>query len=274
MEFFWEMLSLQETMFLLILTGVLIKKLKIIDAAGRKMLSDLLIDVILPCNIVESFLGGMVFPDGFARNCLLAVGLSAVIQLMSIYGSKLLFRKYPREQRSVLSYGIICSNSSFVGLPVARLLFGDLGVIYTSMFQIPLRFTMWTAGLSLFTSVSRKDAFRKLVRHPCIIAVFAGLLLMAAPVSLPGFLDSAVASVSSCTVPVSMFVIGTILADAPIRSMFSKPVLWYTCLRLVLYPLLLCVLLKPLPGHDADQCLYPDDGDARRQHGLYSGGQV
>ena len=26
----------------------------------------------------------------------------------------------------------------------------------------------------------------------------------------------------------------------------SKPVLWYTCLRLVLYPLLLCVLLKPL----------------------------
>ena len=243
MEFFWEMLSLQETMFLLILTGVLIKKLKIIDAAGRKMLSDLLIDVILPCNIVESFLGGMVFPDGFARNCLLAVGLSAVIQLMSIYGSKLLFRKYPREQRSVLSYGIICSNSSFVGLPVARLLFGDLGVIYTSMFQIPLRFTMWTAGLSLFTSVSRKDAFRKLVRHPCIIAVFAGLLLMAAPVSLP---DSAVASVSSCTVPVSMFVIGTILADAPIRSMFSKPVLWYTCLRLVLYPLLLCVLLKPL----------------------------
>ena len=147
MEFFWEMLSLQETMFLLILTGVLIKKLKIIDAAGRKMLSDLLIDVILPCNIVESFLGGMVFPDGFARNCLLAVGLSAVIQLMSIYGSKLLFRKYPREQRSVLSYGIICSNSSFVGLPVARLLFGDLGVIYTSMFQIPLRFTMWPAGI-------------------------------------------------------------------------------------------------------------------------------
>ena len=279
MEFFWEMLSLQETMFLLILTGVLIKKLKIIDAAGRKMLSDLLIDVILPCNIVESFLGGMVFPDGFARNCLLAVGLSAVIQLMSIYGSKLLFRKYPREQRSVLSYGIICSNSSFVGLPVARLLFGDLGVIYTSMFQIPLRFTMWTAGLSLFTSVSRKDAFRKLVRHPCIIAVFAGLLLMAAPVSLPGFLDSAVASVSSCTVPVSMFVIGTILADAPIRSMFSKPLM--EGLERVHLPAAGPVPASAVrtaqtapPGHDADQCLHPDDGDARRQHGLYSGGQV
>ena len=40
MEFFWEMLSLQETMFLLILTGVLIKKLKIIDAAGRDLRID------------------------------------------------------------------------------------------------------------------------------------------------------------------------------------------------------------------------------------------
>ena len=48
MEFFWEMLSLQETMFLLILTGVLIKKLKITDGAGGKMLSGLLMDVILP----------------------------------------------------------------------------------------------------------------------------------------------------------------------------------------------------------------------------------
>ncbi len=137
MEFFWEMLSLQETMFLLILTGVLIKKLKIIDAAGRKMLSDLLIDVILPCNIVESFLGGMVFPDGFARNCLLAVGLSASSKLISnIRQASVLIRKYPRErQRSVLSYGIISSSTNTsalrgcTGVPPRPLLFGDLWAV-------------------------------------------------------------------------------------------------------------------------------------------------
>ena len=32
-------------------------------------------------------------------------------------------------------------------------------------------------------------------------------------------------------------------------------------------------LIKRIQPHD-DQCLHPDDGDARRQHGLYSGGQV
>ena len=246
MELFWEMLSLQGTLFLLILAGVLAKKTGIVSETGRKTLSDLLIYIVLPCNILESFLSGGQMPEGFVRNCLLAVGISAGIQLLAVYGSKLLFRKYPRGEKSVLSYGMICSNSSFIGLPIAHLMFGDLGVIYTSMFQIPLRFTMWTAGLSLFTSVSRKDAFRKLARHPCIIAVFVGLALMAAPIQLPAVLSDALDSLSSCTVPLSMLVIGTILADAPIRSLFSRPVLWYSCLRLVLFPLLIWALLRPL----------------------------
>ena len=246
MELFWEMLSLQGTLFLLILAGVLAKKTGIVSETGRKTLSDLLIYIVLPCNILESFLSGGQMPEGFVRNCLLAVGISAGIQLLAVYGSKLLFRKYPRGEKSVLSYGMICSNSGFIGLPIARLMFGDLGVIYTSVFQIPLRFTMWTAGLSLFTSVSRKDAFRKLARHPCIIAVFVGLALMAVPIQLPGVLSDTLDSLSGCTVPLSMLVIGTILADAPIRSMFSRPVLWYSCLRLVLFPLLIWALLRPL----------------------------
>lgn len=76
MDFFWEMLSLQETLFLLILLGVLVKKLKIIRENGRKTLSDLLIYAILPCNIVASFMGGITLPDGFVHNCILAVCIS------------------------------------------------------------------------------------------------------------------------------------------------------------------------------------------------------
>ena len=48
MDFFWEMLSLQETLFLLILLGVLVKKLRSSAKNGRKTLSDLLIYAILP----------------------------------------------------------------------------------------------------------------------------------------------------------------------------------------------------------------------------------
>lgn len=88
--------------------------------------------------------------------CILAICFSISIQALSVYGSRLVFFRYTAKQESVLSYGMICSNSSFIGLPIAHLMFGDLGVIYTSVFQIPLRFTMWTAGLSLFTVSAEK----------------------------------------------------------------------------------------------------------------------
>lgn len=245
MDFFTNMLSVQLMLFCLIVSGILIKKIGIVSDTGRKVLSDLLINVILPCNIVHSFMSGTQVSGDFLRNCILMVVISALVQVAAAYGSRLLFKKYPRKQKSVLSYGMICSNSSFVGLPIAEALFGSLGVMYTSFFQIPIRFTIWTAGLALFTSVDRKDAFRKLARHPCIVSIFIGLLMMVLPIQLPAFLDNTISAISKCTTPISMFVIGSILADASIRSLFSKSVLYYTFLRLLALPLLVYLALLP-----------------------------
>ena len=245
MDFFTNMLSVQLMLFCLIVSGILIKKIGIVSDTGRKVLSDLLINVILSCNIVHSFMSGTQVSGDFLRNCILMVVISALVQVAAAYGSRLLFKKYPRKQKSVLSYGMICSNSSFVGLPIAEALFGSLGVMYTSFFQIPIRFTIWTAGLALFTSVDRKDAFRKLARHPCIVSIFIGLLMMVLPIQLPAFLDNTISAISKCTTPISMFVIGSILADASIRSLFSKSVLYYTFLRLLALPLLVYLALLP-----------------------------
>lgn len=247
-ELFSSMLSLQLVLFCLIALGLALKKIGMIEEKGRKTLSDLLINVILPCNILHAYMGGVQADGELLKNCLLMVLFSAVLQVIATVGGRILFARYPAGQQSVLRYGLICSNSSFVGIPIAEVLFGDLGVMYTSVFQIPLRFTMWTAGLSLFTSVSRKDAFRKLVRHPCIIAVVLGVVLLVLPVPLPGFLEDTITTVSRCTTPISMLVIGVILADAPVRSLFSPTVLWFSALRLLLFPLLVYVLMLPLPG--------------------------
>lgn len=245
MEFLLKMLNLQFMLFALIIVGIIIKKIGIITSDNRKSFSDLLINVVLPCNIVSSFMGGIDVSDSFFQNCVLAIVLSAAIQLTATYGSRLLFKRIPKEKKNVMSYGMICSNSSFIGLPVADELYGSLGVMYTSVFQIPVRFTMWTAGLALFTDVDRRSAFKKLIKHPCIIAIFVGFFLMLAPVTLPGFLSNTISGISKCTTPLSMFVIGAILADADIKTMFSKEVLYFTFLRLAGFPLLVWLVLKP-----------------------------
>ncbi len=245
MEFILEMLNLQIMLFLLMAAGIAVKKIGIITSENRKSFSSMLINVILPSNIVNSFLSGVEISSELFKNCLLAVILSAVIQIFVTFANKLFFKKVREERKNVMSYGMICSNSSFIGLPVAESLYGSMGVLYTSLFQIPIRFTMWTAGLALFTDVDRKSAFKKLAMHPCIIAIFVGFILMILPFSLPSVMLNTISSISKCTTPMSMFVIGAILADADIKTMFSKDVLYFTFMRLVGLPLFIWLVLKP-----------------------------
>ena len=247
LAFFLRMLELQLTLFLLIAVGIIIKKAHVVTAERQGVLSDIIINVTLPCNTVHAFLGELTISADFLKNCALAVILSALIQLVAIFGSPWLFRRWPRERRNVLSFGIICSNSSFIGMPMAQSLYGSLGVLYTSIFQIPVRFTMWSSGLALFTNVSKKDAVAKLIRHPCIVAIFVGFTLMLLPVKPPALFTDTVDMISQCTVPMSMITIGCILADANVKTLFSPAVLFHTLLRLVLFPLGVYLVLLPFP---------------------------
>ncbi len=243
---FINMLNLQFTLLMLIAVGFFVRKIKIIDERVQSRLSDLLIYVILPCNIVNSFMGDAEISPEFAHNCIYAFIISFVIQLFSTVFGRLLFKKYPKEDANVLAYGIICSNSSFIGIPVVESIYNSVGVMYTSIFQIPIRITMWSAGLSLFTSVEKKDVLKKIVKHPCIIAVVIGVLFMAFNVHLPIFLDNTIGYISKCTTAVSMIIIGSILTETNRNNILSKEVFYYSFLRLIVMPVIVLFILKAL----------------------------
>ena len=244
MGFVWKMLNLQLELLTLILVGIFLRRRGAIDTKVRKCLSDLLINIILPCNIIRSFASGVSISSGFVRNCVLAVVISIFIQIFAIYASKFIFIRYPREKKNVMSYALICSNSSFVGLPVAEALYGSMGVLYVSVFQLPIRFTMWTSGLALFTTVDKKTAWKKLAIHPCIVSIFIGFALMLSPVKIPAFLSESIYAMSRCTMPFSMIVIGAILADVEVKDLFTTDVIYYSFVRLVAYPLFIYLILS------------------------------
>lgn len=246
MTLFSQMLNLQFTLFLLILVGIIMKKKGIITQEGKKSLSNLTVNLILPCNIIHSFIGDINASGQFVKKCFGAFLISLSIQVFSITVGKYFFYKTPAEKRNIFVYGLIVSNSSFIGLPIVDAIYGALGVLYTSFFQIPVRITMWTAGLSLFTHADRKEAYKKLVKHPCIIAVVIGVLLMIFPVQLPVFLENTLEGMSKCMVPVSMLVIGCMLAESDVRHLFDRSVLYYCFVRLAAYPALVYFVLKLL----------------------------
>lgn len=230
------LLDLQIMMFLLMGTGVLLKKRSIITKEGQRVLTDLIVDVILPCNIISAF--ALPFDREILRSGLQILVISIVLQIFCTAVSAFCYRKVPKQQRMILQYATVCSNAGFLGNPVAEGLYGPVGLLYASIYLIPQRIVMWSAGVSYFTeSPSRREVVKKVLRHPCIIAVEIGMLRMLFQIPFPAALDKSISSLGGCTTAVTMLFIGTVLADAGFDGMVSKITAAYAVIRLVLIPL-------------------------------------
>lgn len=232
----WQLFNLQGTLFLMILAGVVLKKIGVLDASGKKTLTDLCVDIVIPCNIIKSFLVG--FQPDVIRACagLLVVGF--LLQILCVVFNKFLFNRYAEQQRKVLQYCTIVSMGGFLGNPVAEGVFGDLGLLYTSMFLIPMRVVMWSAGTSYFVagSTDKKKVIKNVLTHPCLVAVYIGLILMVTQLQLPEMLVSAVKSVGGCNSALTMFIIGTILADVKLTTIINPTTLAFSVFRLGILP--------------------------------------
>ncbi|NLZ76468.1 MAG: AEC family transporter [Spirochaetales bacterium] len=230
--------SLQGQLFLLLAVGAVIRKTGLIGEGAKATLTDLVLYVTLPCSIVLSF---MMELDRFLLSRLLVVlVLSSGVQLFSYLLSRIHYRSVEESRRNVLRYALLVSNAGFMGLPIAGVLFGSFGYIYASIYLIPQRVMMWSAGLALFGDRDQPlgTRIRNVALHPCMVAVYVGFLLMLTSLSLPSFITRTLASLGDSTTALSMLLIGSLLAE-PGRNPFhvDRTLVHFTFLRLLVIPL-------------------------------------
>lgn len=241
-----KLITLQLTMFLLMLVGLFLRKKEIITAEGKRCMTDLVINVILPANIIKSFM--IEFNSTIFMNFLSILLISIGIQVICTFLSNVMYKRESTPRRKVLQYGIVCSNAGFLGNPIAEGVFGSMGLSLASVYLIPMRIVMWSAGVSFFTeSPDKKTLFKKVATHPCIVAVFIGIVLMLTQLTLPGFVTSTIGALSNCNTAMSMLVIGTILAEVDVRTMIDKTLISYCGLRLILLPAIVFAACSILP---------------------------
>ena len=240
---FSGLINLQIMMFLLVIIGIILKKRDIITEEGKNVLTDVVINVILPCNVINSFY--IEFSKEILINGITILLVSFLLQFVCTFLSATLYEKVEKERRTVLQYATVCSNAGFLGNPVAEGIYGSMGLLYASIYLIPQRIVMWSAGVSYFTeSTSKRDLIKKVVTHPCIIAVGIGLTIIIFQIKLPVFLSDTIKSISGCTTAMSMILIGAILADVDIKDMKSKTMWAFSLLRLIIIPLIVFIGCK------------------------------
>ena len=231
-----DLISLQGTLFAMMLIGAWLKKRGIIDENGKRCLTDLCVNIIIPCNIFRSCL--IEFNMEIFRACGLL--LSAVLlQMLCLLFNRFLFNRYPPQRKKVLQYCTIVPMSGFLGNPIAEGLYDSLGVLYTSIFLIPMRIVMWSVGTTYFVAdakVEKKKVIRNILTHPCLMAVYLGLVCMVTQIPLPAVITKTVGYVGSCNSAMTMFIVGTILADVKLSTIVNKDTVLFSIFRLLLLP--------------------------------------
>ena len=239
--------TLEWNIFVMMGVGFLVRKIHLVGKEAESILTNLVLYAVLPCSIFNSFLGDHT---GVGAEDYLAILLVSVgIQLLALIYAKFAFRKENEDHRCNLGYAMICSNAGFMGNAIAEGVFGANGLMLTSIYLIPQRIMMWSEGLAIYSGVSdRKKTVRKVLTHPCVIACFLGLFIMAAGIPVPEFIVTPIQTIGRCNTPLSMMVIGMILSEIDLKHMVDRTILRFTLDRLVLMPLVVwaCCLILPV----------------------------
>lgn len=247
-----NMLNMQMMMFLLVAIGFLIRKKGIVGTEGRKNMIDLCLFVTLPFNVLNSFL--REWDWDLLISCsvilLLSIGYNAVSVLFSI----LLYRRNSLEKQKPLKYGTIVSNGGFLGNPIIEGIYGSSGLLYASLFMLPVRIVMWSYGVTVFLRGEESAAenkkgglLKKIITHPCIVAIYVGAIIMIGGIGLPTFLKNTIAGLSNCNMPLSMMLVGMLLAEIDPKGLIDKTMWFYTFVRLILMPLVIYGVTAFLP---------------------------
>ncbi len=244
MSAFENMLNLQLSLFAIMVIGFFCSKKGMLDAKTRGKLSDLLINIILPCSIVASF--DIEVTEQLLKSMGYVFVIYMGVQIFAWLVSLVAYRKAPHDKQMVMRHATISSNAGFLGSPIAYGVFGTEGLLYASIALIPVRIFMWSAGLSLYTKTDSRSVIKNLLTHPCVVAVFVGLAVMFAPFSLPVFVTKTLSSVGGCTTAVSMLVIGAILGEMNVKNLPVGWLSYYSFIRLVFIPLVTFVVLSAL----------------------------
>ena len=239
------------TLFIFVVIGFALAKCRIIKGSHAPIASKLLVYVFLPANIIKTFAKNCT-PSYITENyslILVSFVVILVIATASHFAAKL-FTNDTREY-GIYEYSLAIPNFGYMGYAFVGAVFGDVGLMDAMMFSMPMSIYTYTIGYCI---LSGKQFSFKSFLNPTMTALVIGMILgltglggVLPPIAY-GVLDSA----SNCMAPVSMLLVGIVLADFKIPKLLRDFRIYIiTALRLLIIPTALGVILTVLGASEA-----------------------
>lgn len=233
------------TLFLLMGTGYVLFKIRLLDPEFDKCLTKLLINVTMPLLIISSVLKLNEKAAVTTVLFVLAAALVLYIVLPAIGWFLAKILAVPKKQFGLYVYMTTFSNVGFMGFPLVAALLGDEAVFYTALFNIVFNLASFSYGILLVSSGGDEQAKPnpRMLLSPGILLSLLAVVLYFADLSIPASVTEAIDYIGGLTTPIAMLLIGASLASMNIKEMFCD---WRMYPYIVLKQILLPLALYPL----------------------------
>ena len=259
-------------LFLILLVGFAANKMRFFDRDLREKVTALILNITLPGVILSTVWNEPDLPS--ARQFLLYFALAALFYLFAyVFGlaaSKLI--PFPYSIKGLVRFVLMFGTVGFMGYPVVQSIFGQKGVFYTTMVNLPhnILITAFGAafllqdrkamrehgdpavdGVALPEEISgkafAKEDVKKLLLSPVILSSLAAFFFALTRIPVPAPVSGAADTIGQITTPAAMLIIGSSLAETRFRELFSdKWVYVILALRMAVMPILVFLIFRRL----------------------------
>lgn len=242
------MLLVFEQLFILyifLFAGWIIGKLRKDKAPHADILSVLLVNLLLPCKVFNTFSKNFTVSYFKEKYTLLIASLIliSILLVFSFFLSKALTKK-PYE-RKIFRYSFAITNYSYLGYVLIESVFGEAALTGFIFFGIPFIVYTYTFGYALLTG--GENPLKRLL-NPITVSIILGMIFGLTGITLPEVVSKAVSMASACVGPLSMLLTGITLSTFMLKELLlDKKAYIFAALRLVIIPgtvYLVCRLLK------------------------------
>ncbi len=221
------------SMFLIIFSGFILVKGKIVKVEESKILSIITLYLIMPCSFFNALI--VDYRPEVLQGLILAVAASILIHIWMILVTLVLgkFLGFSEVEQASIVY----SNAGNLVLPIVTTILGSEWVIYSIGFITIQNFLFWSHGKTIISGEKCID-IRKIITNINIIVIIIGLILFLTGLRFPAPVHDAIGSVGGMIGPIAMLVTGMLMGSVSWKKIFSYHRMWLVILfRLIICPL-------------------------------------
>lgn len=234
-------------LFLVIGLGYFLFKVKILDVELNKRLTTLLLTVTTPALILSSVLSTTEYLPYTDILFVFLVGILVYIVLPILGWILVKFMRIPLPQQGLYIFMTVFSNIGFMGFPVMKAIFGNDAVFYTAIFNMLFNLLVFSVGTGIMGyGTGKKMKFNpKDLLSPGVVASLVALVIYMGKIQFPDVISSTVTMIGDITTPIAMLIIGSTLANIPLKEVFSELRIYpYTVIKQVIIPVLAYPILR------------------------------